>query len=135
MLSRHGLGAESEQQPFDATSLHRLGFLPQQYTFQSGLRVTVRCIRTGEDGAAFRLFQSSAERGEGFSAYDVPSLPYFRRYMLEAGPCVILEETAAGGSSGEMVGWLSVCPSWFTRTRAGLYAEPSAVLDKRFQAS
>ena len=86
-------------------------------------------MRKDEDKEAFDLFQASVDIGEGFAANDLPNLAFLRRYMIIPGTFIVIEETATGA----MIGWMAICPSWFTRSPSCRAAECTLCLSKFFQ--
>jgi len=115
---------------YPTMQLPQIPFLPQSYTFRSGIRVILRNMRKEEDEIMFSILNESAERGEGFGISEFPSLDYFRMHFLADCYSVILEDV----DTGAIIGFTLLSSSWYTRIgSAGEYYGGNLVLSKQFR--
>ena len=135
MLRTHHQGitdaAASDAQFQQQQRMPEMPFLPQRYQFQSGLVVNVRNMRKDEDVMALKLFQASAERGDGYALHEFSSLQLLRRDFADGPHWCVFEEVG----SGNIVGCLVIHDSRRVRTKVASISESDIVLDKAFQVS
>jgi len=96
---------------YPTMQLPQIPFLPQSYTFRSGIRVILRNMRKEDDEIMFSIINESAERGEGFGISEYPSLDCFRMHFLTSCYSVVIEEA----DTGAIVGFTLLSSSWYTR--------------------
>jgi len=129
-MLRRCLPCDEFLKSYPTIQLPQIPFLPQSYTFKSGIKATFRNMRKEEDEYVFSMLKECAERGEGYGLNEYPSIDYFRMHMLCDCHCVVIEEV----STLAIIGFTMFTWSWFTRdSYANSQYESDVFLSKQFR--
>ena len=104
-------------------------FLPQVYTFQSGLKALIRQARKDDDRIIYDLITRAARAGRGYGASEFPTLETFRIWMLADHVCVVFEDP----TTQTIIGSILIGDSWFVRNSQSKVSESSIVVSEAYQ--
>ena len=107
----------------------QLEFLPQKYVFQSGIRATLRNMRTDEDVILYEMMVDAMENGTGYGMNEYPTLAVFRGERVKQGRCCVFEQE----NTGRIMGYVFVFDSSINRSRGTRVSRSLLVISKEFR--
>lgn len=128
MLESH-LTPEKVFEEYTSVDILQIPGLPKTYLLESGKKLVLRNVRKDEDHFVYEIFAEAAEKGEGFSVHEFPSLNIMRLQMLASGYTAIIEEE----DSNKLVGFIFCHDSALSRSGKGKVCDGSVIIREGFR--
>jgi hypothetical protein len=131
LLAKHQFtDGPDDDAAYNEATLPSISFLPMKlHVIDTDTVIIVRNVKKHEDRLTFDLINRTKNLGEGIAVHDPPNLAFFRRSVLLGGPCIVFEDSL----NGAVIGFTSVCPSWFMRSPQANGMEATIIIDKQYQ--
>ena len=128
MVEPH-LTPERVFEEYTSVDIPQIPGLPKTFPLENGTKLVVRNARKDEDHLLFEIFAEAAEKGEGYSVHEFPSLNVMRAEMLAKGYTAVIEEE----NTNRLVGFLFYHDSAMSRSGKGKVCDGSAIVSEGFR--
>ena len=124
---------EEENNTFYAsTDVKCIPFLPVNQVFRNGTELVLRNCREGEDEIMYKCLMVYADRGEGYTREDFPTLYVFRGCFLRDHYVAVIENP----SNADIVGYLLIGNAECIRSMKQMYiGDTRLLIEPKYQSS
>ena len=116
---------------FASTDVKCIPFLPVNHVSRNGTELVLRNFREGEDESMYKCLMVYADRGEGYTLDDFPTLYVFRGCFLRDHYVAVIENS----SNADIVGYLLIGNSECIRSMKETYiADTRLLIEPNYQS-
>lgn len=123
MIDSH-LTPEKMFEEYTSVDIPKIPGLPKTFLLKNGTKLVLRNAKKDEDHLLYEVFVNAAEKGEGYSVHEFPSLNLMRWQLLTNGYVATVEEE----NTNVLIGFLIYHDSPMSRSGKGKVCDGSAIV-------